>query len=149
MQHQNGMSLIETMVSLIILGFGFIAITGMQYSMAAGDQLSWQRSVAVMLAQSKVEEIRGGITQTLTTDMCSSSPPASGSSCPNILNSSASFTRTWTTIPAADGTTIIDVKVAWNDLTLKSDGTHSQTAAIDLGGVSTNKDNIIKIRTQI
>ena len=149
MQHQNGMSLIETMVSLIILGFGLIAIAGMQYSMTAGDQLSRQRSVAVLLAQSKVEEIRGGIAQTLTTDVCSSSAAASGSSCPTILNSSASFTRTWTTIPAADGTRIIDVQVVWDDLTLKSDGTHSQTAAIDLAGVSTNKDNIVEIKTQI
>lgn len=143
------MSLIETMVSLVILSFGLIGIVGIQLNMAAADQLSRQRSVAVLLAQSKIEEIRGGIVQILTTDVCSSSAPTSSSTCPTLLNSSASFTRTWTTLPAADGTTVIDVQVIWNDLTLKSDGTHAQIAAVDRAGATTNKDNIVKIRTQI
>lgn len=149
MKQQKGFSLIETMVSLIILGFGLIGIAGMQFNMTAADQLSRQRSTAVLLAQSKIEEIRGGTFQIMTNDVCSSSAPASGSTCPAILNSSASFTRTWTTTTAVDGTTVIDVQVSWNDLTLNSDGTHSQTSAINLAGASTNKDNIVEIKTQI
>ena len=149
MKQQIGFSLIETMVALIILGFGLIGIAGIQLNMTVADQLARQRSVAVTLAQSKIEEIRGSIAQTLTTDVCSSSAPATGSTCPTITNSSAAFTRIWTTTSAADGTKIIAVQITWNDLTLKSDNTHSQAAAITRAGISTNKDNIIEITTQI
>lgn len=150
MNNQNGLSLIETMVSLIILGFGLVGIAGLQVNMNAADQLSRQRSNAVMLAQSKIEEIRGGVSQAgLVTDVCSSAAAVAGSTCPVIVNSSALFTRTWTNTVAADGTKVIDVQVVWNDLTLKSDGAHAQTAAVDRAGNSTGKDNIVEIKTQI
>lgn len=150
MHKQNGLSLIETMVSLIILGFGLVGIAGFQLNMNAADQLSRQRSVAVMLGQSKVEEIRGGIFQAgLTTDVCSSAAAAAGSTCPLIANSSAVFTRTWTNTAAPDGTRVVDVQVIWNDLTLKSGGAHAQTVAADRAGNATDKDNIVEIRTQI
>lgn len=150
MHQQNGLSLIETMVSLIILGFGLVGIAGLQVNMNAADQLSRQRSVAVMLAQSKIEEIRGGVSQAgLTTDVCSSAAATAGSTCPVIVNSSALFTRTWTNTAAPDGTRVIDVQVIWNDLTLKSGGLHAQTVAKDSAGIATDKDNIVEIKTQI
>jgi prepilin-type N-terminal cleavage/methylation domain-containing protein len=59
MSEQNGMSLIETLISLAILSFGAVAFTQMQMNMTLATQTSRQRAEAVSLAKNKIELFRG------------------------------------------------------------------------------------------
>ena len=49
------MSLIESLISLVILSFGLIATIGMQINLTTATQISRQRVEAVALAKSKIE----------------------------------------------------------------------------------------------
>lgn len=54
----RGVSLIEALVTLVVLAFGMLALTGMQIALSRDADLSRQRSEAVRLAQAKLEELR-------------------------------------------------------------------------------------------
>ena len=55
---QGGMSLIESLISLVILSFGLTATTKMQMNLTTTTQISRQRVEAVALAKSKIEFFR-------------------------------------------------------------------------------------------
>lgn len=57
-ESQRGMTLIETMVSLVVLSVGLLGIAAMQMSGLFQNRLGYERSQAVMLAEEIVERIR-------------------------------------------------------------------------------------------
>ncbi len=56
---QQGFTLIEAMVTVLVLSIGLIGVTKMQLSVALNTQLARQRGEAVLLAQSRIEGLRG------------------------------------------------------------------------------------------
>ncbi|MBS4639849.1 type IV pilus modification PilV family protein [Aeromonas media] len=58
MRHQAGISLIEAMIAIVILGFGILATTKMQLNMSIASQLSRQRAEATLMATNELEKAR-------------------------------------------------------------------------------------------
>ena len=117
MKNQHGIGLIEAMVAIIIMGIGLVASMRMHINTGVADQLSRQRTVALQLARSKVEELRVAPALTATSaDACSTQAPASGSTCPALVNTSATFNRSWSVVANADGSLGVNVRVTWKDL---------------------------------
>lgn len=119
MKNQHGIGLIEAMIAIIIMGIGLVASMRMYINTNVADQLSRQRTVALQLARSKIEQLRASPTLTATTtDACSSAAPASGSTstCPALVNTSATFNRSWSVVANADGSLGVNVQVTWKDL---------------------------------
>ena len=63
-EHQSGFTLIESMITLIIMAFGMLSVAGLQISLTKNADLSKQRTEATRLAQEKIEFVRSftGIT---------------------------------------------------------------------------------------
>lgn len=55
---QGGFSLVEVMISLVILSIGVLAITMMQLKLSGATQQARQRSEAVTLATTRIEQMR-------------------------------------------------------------------------------------------
>lgn len=55
---QKGFSLIEVMVSMVILGLGLLGAVAMQLNMSAATQYSRQRMEAVVMAKTVFEKMR-------------------------------------------------------------------------------------------
>lgn len=56
--HQSGFSLIEVLITLIILAIGLMGLAGLQNRMLNAEFESYQRSQALMLAEDMVSRIR-------------------------------------------------------------------------------------------
>ena len=59
----SGISLIEALISLLVLSFGLLAIASFQGSLVIGSGYNKTRSEAMALAQQKLDDIRGYTTQ--------------------------------------------------------------------------------------
>lgn len=55
---ESGISLIEVMVTVVIVSFGLLGIAGMLFSSVSAGQVSMQRSIASMLANEMADRIR-------------------------------------------------------------------------------------------
>ena len=98
-KHQRGITLIEALVALAILGFGLLGATKMQMNLTANAQVARQRAEAVQLAKSKIELMR-------STNICA----AESGSTYTPPQGSAIFTFNVT----CDGSSPT-VVVSWND----------------------------------
>ncbi|MBT9489885.1 MAG: prepilin-type N-terminal cleavage/methylation domain-containing protein [Rubrivivax sp.] len=58
-QRQRGVSLIEAMVALLVMGFGALALVGVQASLRLNGDIAKQRAEAVRIAQASIERWRG------------------------------------------------------------------------------------------
>lgn len=122
----RGFSLIEALVSLLVLSFGMLAIASFQLNLFRSSDLAKQRTEATRLAQQKVEELRAFTrveTHTGTPHIVNyTDDVVSGT---EVLASSAAqsntdFTRTWTVTPfpaAGDTEKRVSVVVSWADRT--------------------------------
>jgi type IV pilus assembly protein PilV len=98
--HQSGVSLIEVLVSTVILSFGMLAIGGMLAFAVQLPKLSTYRAIATMLAASHIENIRanragfanGDYQENLSYDGTSSVPSADTCNYPGCLSGSAGNT---------------------------------------------------------
>ena len=144
MKKQNGITIIETMVSLAILSTGLIGALSMQLHMSHADQLSRQRGVAVILAQAKIEEFRSGTALIDGNDTCKNSNTAPA--CV-LVQSSADYTRTWSVIQFANsvaGTPAqINITVTWNDLN------NDQKSVKNFKNTDTGQANKVEFNTAI
>lgn len=98
---QRGFSLIEAMVTVLILSIGLIGVTKMQLSIALNTQLARQRGEAVLLAKSKIEGFRATGTCTAATDAAVTPTQGSTSytlttSCSSTVPPTVSVTVRWT-----------------------------------------------------
>ncbi len=122
---EAGFTLVEALVSLLVVSFGMLAIAGMQATLAKNADLAKQRTEAVRLAQVKMEELRafdsivsGEGTWNYATDV------VSGADAPvTPTDSNTAFTLSWavtgpdgvTPAGANDAQKWIHVTVQWAD----------------------------------
>ncbi len=103
----KGFTITEAVIALLILGFGFLAIGGMQIISTKVNHFSSNLTQATSLAQDRLEEMKN-------------LPFASLSSDPNPViqnKSGVDFARQATVSPVAGSTTMsmIKVTVTWTD----------------------------------
>lgn len=78
---QSGFSMVETLVALIIMSFGLVALVRFQINMVGYGGLIKAKTVATTLAQEKMEELRNQILVTDTRLNDTVTTPASGNLC--------------------------------------------------------------------
>lgn len=121
-RHQQGMSLIEVMVSVLVLAVGLLGIAAMQALALRGSQGSLESSQAVMSANSIIEAIRVNRANVAAysyngLSSCASTPAAGTSLAGNDLNNWV--TRLKATIGAPnDATTCGRIALAGNQVTV-------------------------------
>jgi len=113
---QKGASLIEVLIALLILATGIVALVKFQGSLLQSRTLVNQRSVAVQLAESKLEELRHFSVIATTPGYTAYEDIASGTS--SIAGVSAIYTMTWTVTENTNPSyKSITVTVTWTDPT--------------------------------
>lgn len=107
---QQGMGLIETLVTLLIIAGSVIALIRFQNNLAYQNSLIQQQNTALNLASTKIASLQ--TFTTLTGGSNSYQSIASGSSSSTIND--ATYTVTWT---VTDNTTYktVNVTVSWQD----------------------------------
>lgn len=124
MQKMKGISLVEVLVALIVLGVGVMGVAKLQGISLMNSAESRMQSKAVNLAQEKIEELRHYAT------VADYDAYASGNDAPLTTaekkGDNATFARTWsvTDCPNAIDCKQISVSVAWTGL----DGTQYSVA---------------------
>lgn len=58
-QNNNGFTLLEILVAALVLAVGFLGMVGVSTSVMRGNSYSSRLTTATILAQEKVEELRG------------------------------------------------------------------------------------------
>jgi len=123
MNGQRGFTLIEALVSLIVVAFGMLALVGMQMSLARNADVSKQRSEAMRLAQEKMEALRSYTQIATAASAVSWNGLAGGSDTvssysvgTSTVGTNTTFTRTWTMGGAStDAQRAVNVAVSWTD----------------------------------
>lgn len=107
---QTGFSLLEMLITIIVLASGLLAIASMYGAILNANTLSKQRSEAVVLAEKKLEELRGQSYASLVS--ATDTVTAASSS-----GSSANYQRSWSVAAASGGLAYKDVgvTVTWTD----------------------------------
>lgn len=120
-RRQAGFTILEALVSLVIMGFGIFSLSGMQIAISSNADIAKQRTEAVRLAEEKIEFLRSytGIASTvvgqstISTSALNWNDLAGGS---DSITTNAIYTRTWTLGGAiADPMRALTVGVTWTD----------------------------------
>lgn len=116
---QRGFSLIESLIALMIVSFGLLAIAGISLKLANSEDVARQRGEAARLAQEKIEQLRS-FTQLDSAagkyawaDMVSNSDIiANGTD----YHANTSYQRGWTVLDnASDPWRRVQINVQWTD----------------------------------
>ncbi|WP_024300978.1 prepilin-type N-terminal cleavage/methylation domain-containing protein [Pseudogulbenkiania sp. MAI-1] len=106
---QRGFSLLEVLITLVVLGGGLLAIGGLYGKIMNGSAAAKERSEAVVLAEQKLEELRYALYASI----------AAGSDSVNAATgsgSSANFSRNWSvTSSSSPAYKTVTVTVSWTD----------------------------------
>ncbi|OGT18948.1 MAG: hypothetical protein A2V90_03085 [Gammaproteobacteria bacterium RBG_16_57_12] len=106
---QSGFSLIEVMITVIVLAVGLIGLGKFQATLIRDTSIARERSEATALAQSSLEQFRNFSNMAEFNDISSSSATTiSGSG-------SADFSRTITVASTSTGAKAVGVNFAWQD----------------------------------
>lgn len=125
---QKGFALIESMVSVAVIGIGALALTKLQGNVVNGNSLANQKTEAAIYAQEKIEALRANSEGSAYTNTLVNSADA-------ISGKTASFTRTWTTTEYTNPNyKKINVTVAWN-------GMDNTSQSVVLSSVISESDN--------
>lgn len=125
-KNQFGFTIIETLIALVVMGFGILALAGMQGAILRNVDTSQQRTEATRLAQEKMEALRSytgissttlaattGTASTLSTTALNWNAMSSGS---DTATTNATYARTWTFGGAStDAMRALTVAVSWTD----------------------------------
>jgi len=111
----RGIGLIETLIALLIISGGTIALINFQQNLVYSNNLAQQRAEATVLAVNKIESLRAfGVLNTTSgysayQDIVSRSSTATGQN--------AAYALTWTVTTSSTTPTykIVDVTVSWTD----------------------------------
>ncbi|MGA1825707.1 MAG: type IV pilus modification PilV family protein [bacterium] len=114
MKNQQGFTLVEVLLSVIILSTGLLLIAELQITGAKGNKNSKDTSSAIILAESKIEELKDdGFSSLIDGNF-----PV-GTSIPIDPSGAAGgiFTRRWTIRPYKNSSTMkhVEVNVTWAD----------------------------------
>jgi len=106
---KNGFTLIEILIALTIFSVGMLAVAAMQIMAIRGNRIGNEYSQAVVLAQTKIEELRSAAFSNLT---------AGGTSDPNnpvneTGGSGGIFSRSWVIANNTNFSRMITVTVSW------------------------------------
>lgn len=111
----RGFTLVEIIVAIFTLTVVLLGLAPMAFNVLHYNNFSKNRTIAVGLAQAKIDDLkRTALSTTLT-------------NADNDNDTTGIFTRAWTIVGGADQLTTIEVKVSWTDYT---DHTMTQTAKI-------------------
>lgn len=129
-RNARGVSLIEAVVALAVMGFGMLGIAAMQGGLRQNSDVARQRAEAVRLASDAIEEMRAyavinSATGKVSYDDIVTGVPATQLNLPTSVNGiNAVFTRqvTVTDTPAQNRKTV-EVRVTWVDRADRSGGT--------------------------
>ena len=105
--HHRGFTLVEILVAIFTLTVVLLGLAPMAFNVLHSNNFSKNRTIAVGLARSKIDDLRSTaapITTTLT-------------SADNGNDIDGIFTRAWTIVGGADQLTTIQVVVNWTDYT--------------------------------
>lgn len=113
---QRGQGLIETIIALLIISGGVIALIQFQHNIAYGNSLSQQQAEATILATSQIETLRNFGVINNTAGYTSYQSIASGSS--TATGSNATYNLNWTVTTSATTPTYktVDLTVSWTDV---------------------------------
>lgn len=100
---QRGITLLEVLVAMIILGFALLVLLNMAMVALDGNDWSNKTTAATQLMQEKLEQLR----TTKDAGMVSGSDTTGG------------FTRRWTVADAGSHLRKIEVEVEWQDINSK------------------------------
>lgn len=113
---QQGFTLIEALVALLVMSFGMLAVAGFQTNLSLSSDVAKQRTEATRLAQEKIEELRTFDNLTsYASNMVSSTSGTEETISSNTTNTS--YLRRWSVTTAATPDTgrSIFVTVGWTD----------------------------------
>lgn len=103
--YHRGFTLVEILVAIFTLTVVLLGLAPMAFNVLHSNNFSKNRTIAVGLAQSKIDDLRRtALTTTLT-------------SADNDNDTSGIFTRTWTIVGGADQLTTVQVAMSWTDYT--------------------------------
>jgi prepilin-type N-terminal cleavage/methylation domain-containing protein len=115
----RGFSLIESLIALVLVAFGLLALVGVSTRLAQSEDVARQRGEAARLAQAKIEDLRSytqiaAASGVVSWDSLAGGTDTVGSSEDYATN--ASFTRTWQLRGAtSDPMRNLQVQVSWTD----------------------------------
>ncbi|MCF6217272.1 MAG: prepilin-type N-terminal cleavage/methylation domain-containing protein [Gammaproteobacteria bacterium] len=119
--HKNrGFSLLEVLITLVVLSTGLMAVAKFQGQLIQSSTLAKNRTIAINLAQDKMEGLRGRDFALLA----SGTDTIDGS---NLASISEHYVRTWRV--AVDGTNAtVEVVVEWGDYSSASGEVSTDTS---------------------
>jgi Tfp pilus assembly protein PilV len=116
MKKQWGQGLIETVISLLIISGGVVALIQFQHNLAYGNTLSQQQAEATILATSQIEAFRNFGVINNTAGYTSYQSIASGTSTSTGSNTTYNLSWTVTTSSTTPTYKTVDITVTWNDI---------------------------------
>lgn len=106
---QVGFTLLEVLISLIILSVGLLAVAGMHITSIRGNSFSHHLTQAVVLAESKLEDLK---------NLAYENPGLRGGQpAEQIMRSGVLFTRQYAIAALGTSMKMISVTVGWTDRT--------------------------------
>jgi Tfp pilus assembly protein PilX len=136
---QRGVSLIEALAALAVMGFGLLGVVGMQATLRTNADVSKQRSEAVRIGQAQVEDWRAfervaAGTGTAFADIAAAGP-AAAASAPNRNTAYTIAVGVDPTPLPADAPKLksLTVDVAWTD---RTDQAHTVRLATRVAGIA-------------
>jgi Tfp pilus assembly protein PilV len=111
----RGIALIESLIALLVLGFGLVALAGFQLGLSRHADVARQRSEATRLAQEKLEALRAFSQLDSASGVPAYADIAAGADTPALASNTA-YARTWRVASdARDAQRTIAIDVGWSD----------------------------------
>lgn len=110
----QGQTLVETLITVLFIGLGVLALIRFQNYLNYDSSLAQQRSTAARLAESQLETIKDFHVLNNTTGYTSYQSITTGSS--TVTGTTATYTVSWTVTPFTNPTyKNVDINVTWTD----------------------------------
>ncbi|WP_284618230.1 type IV pilus modification PilV family protein [Aquabacterium humicola] len=122
-RRQQGFSLLESMIALVIMAFGLLAIAGVSLKLARSEDVARQRGEAARLAQEKIEEFRSYTQIDTAAGVNAWESMGSGATTDSVGNganyhANTTFTRSWQVFDSTDDPwRRVKISVSWADRT--------------------------------
>lgn len=115
---QVGVSVLESLIALVVMSFGMLALASMQLSLSRSADVAKQRSEAIRIAEARIEQARSFTQIASSGTALDWTNLAADVANPTSVNSNTNATYNVTVSmggTAADAARSINVQVSWND----------------------------------